>query len=66
MGKAVPLESMAQELKGIPILSSKKKMDGLMHIQVCGSTTGMANVYEIPAKYVKKAETKGFKTWSFE
>jgi len=66
MGKAIPLEVMAKELNGIPVLSSVKKRDGLMHIQVCGSITGMANVYEVPAKFLKQAESKGFKKWSFE
>ncbi len=66
MGKAIPLDTMAKELNGIQILSSVKKPDGLMHIQVCGSITGMANVFEIPAKYLKAAEAKGFKKWSFE
>jgi hypothetical protein len=66
MGKAIALDTMAKELNGIQILSSVKKADGLMHIQVCGSITGMANVYEIPAKYLKAAEAKGFKKWSFE
>ncbi len=66
MGKAIPLETMAKELNGIAILSSAKKPDGLMHIQVCGSITGQANVYEISAKYLKAAEAKGFKKWSFD
>lgn len=66
MGKAIALDVMAKELQGIQILSSVKKRDGLMHIQVCGSITGMANVYEIPAKFQKQAEGKGFKKWSFE
>lgn len=65
-GKGVSLEKMAVELKGIPILSQKKKPDGLMHIQVCGSATGMANVYEIPLVQLKAAEMLGFKKWSFE
>lgn len=65
-GKPVALEAMAKELQGITIFSSAKKLDGLMHIQVCGSTTGMANVYEIPFAAQKKAEAKGFKKWSFE
>jgi hypothetical protein len=66
MGKAIALDTMAKELNGLQVLSSVKKPDGLMHIQVCGSITGVANVYEIPAKYLKAAETKGFKKWSFE
>ncbi|NJM10429.1 MAG: hypothetical protein HC883_06155 [Bdellovibrionaceae bacterium] len=66
MGKAIAVEEMAKELNGISIFSSVKKRDGLMHIQVCGSITGMANVYEIPTKSLKQAEAKGFKKWSFE
>ena len=66
MGKAIALDTMAKELNGIPVLSSVKKRDGLMHIQVCGSITGMANVYEVPSKFLKQAEAKGFKKWSFE
>ena len=66
MGQVISPEVMAKELKGIPIVSSTKKSDGLMHIQVCGSLTGMANVFEIPNKYLKQTETKGFKKWSFE
>ena len=66
MGKAVPVETMAKELTGIPVVSSLKKNDGLMHIQVCGSISGKANVYEIPANFQKQAESKGFKKWTFE
>lgn len=65
-GKAISLEVMAKELKGITVFSSAKKPDGMMHIQVCGSITGMANVYEIPAKSLKAAESKGFKKWNFD
>lgn len=65
-GKPVAVDVMAKELTGIQIFSSVKKPDGLMHIQVCGSATGQANVYEISAKDLKKAEAKGFKKWSFE
>jgi hypothetical protein len=65
-GKPVALDAMAKQLAGIQIYSQSKKPDGLMHIQVCGSNTGISNVYEIPAKDLKKAEGKGFKKWSFE
>jgi hypothetical protein len=66
MGKPIGLETMAKELQGIPIVSSLKKADRLMHIQVCGSISGKANVYEIPTIYLKQAESKGFKKWNFE
>jgi hypothetical protein len=64
--KGLSVEAMAKQLEGIKIISQSKKPDGLMHIQVCGSNTGMSNVYEIPAGDLKKAESKGFKKWSFE
>ncbi len=66
MGKAISVEKMAKDLQGIQIFSSFKKQDGLMHIQACGSITGQANVYEIPSQYLKQAEAKGFKKWSFD
>src|SRR4051812_33365420 len=53
-GKAIAVEAMAKELNGIPVISSLKKNDGQMHIQVCGSISGRANVYEIPAKFLKQ------------
>lgn len=65
-GKAISLEQMATELKGVKIFASQKKSDGLMHIQVCGSPTGQANVYEILEGDVAKAEKSGFKKWTFE
>jgi len=66
LGKAVALEAMAKQLQGVTVFSQSKKRDGLIHIQVCGSITGMANVYEIPLAQIKKAESFGFKKWSFE
>lgn len=65
-GKPLTPEAMAKQLAGITIYSQTKKPDGMMHIQACGSITGMSNVYEIPAQDLKKAESKGFKKWSFE
>lgn len=65
-GKAVSPEAMAKELQGIPIKTMSKKRDGMIHIQVCDSITGKANVYSIPAKFLKQAEGKGFKKWTFE
>lgn len=64
-GKGESVESMAKELKGLRIFSSEKKSDGLMHIQVCGSITGKANVYEIESKNLKAAQRLGFKKWNF-
>jgi glucose/arabinose dehydrogenase len=61
MGKAISAEEMEKELKGIKVLSRDKRSDGMMHIQVCGSPTGMINVYEIPASSLAEAEARGFK-----
>lgn len=61
MGKAIAIEEMEKELKGIKVLSRDKRPDGMMHIQVCGSPTGIINVYEIPAANLADAEARGFK-----
>lgn len=61
MGKAISLEDMEKELKGIKVLSRDKRPDGMMHIQVCGSPTGIINIYEIPAANLADAESRGFK-----
>ncbi len=65
MGQAIPLDEMAKELEGIKIYSKANKADGLMHIQVCGSNTGNANVYEIAKTELPVALQKGFKSWQF-
>lgn len=65
-GKALAVDAMAKELKGLEIFSKEKKKDGLMHIQVCGAATGTANVYEISEADLTKAEKLGFKKWTFE
>lgn len=66
MGKAVPVSEMAKELQGITVYSAENKPDGLMHIQLCGSPTGRANVYEIDKSALEEAKKKGFKEWTFE
>jgi hypothetical protein len=55
------LEMEKKELRGIKVISRDKRPDGLMHIQVCGSPTGMINVYEIPSASLAEAEKRGFK-----
>jgi hypothetical protein len=59
--KGLSLEEMEKQLAPIKVYSRDKRDDGLMHIQVCGSPTGMINVYEIPGSAQKDAEKKGFK-----
>lgn len=54
---------MERELAGIPVFAREKRKDGLMHVQVCGSPSGMINIYEIELARVKQAEERGFKRW---
>ena len=65
-GKSISISEMQKELKDIVVFSSSEKNDGMMRIQVCGSPTGDANVYEIDRKDLEKAKSYGFKEWSFE
>lgn len=66
MGKAISLEEMAKQLKGITIFSSINKSDGLMHIQQCGTATGKANVYEVNAVNLAATKKLGFKQWTWD
>jgi hypothetical protein len=59
--KGLSLDEMEKQLNGIGVLSRDKRPDGRMHIQVCGSPTGMINVFEISATSLKEAEARGFK-----
>lgn len=61
--RGVALEIMAKELteKNIIVYSSENRPDGKMHIQLCGSPTGMINVYEISDKQLDEALRLGFK-----
>ncbi len=61
VGKSV--EATERELAGIPVSHREKRSDGLMHIQVCGSPTGIINIYEIDSSNLKQAEERGFKRW---
>lgn len=58
-GQAVDI--MERELAGIRVYSREKRKDGLMHIQVCGSPTGMVNLFEIDFGNLKQAEERGFR-----
>jgi hypothetical protein len=63
--KGVSVEKMQVELNGIQVFSAVKKPDGLMHVQLCGSPTGMHNVYEILTKDLPAAEKLKFKKWLY-
>ena len=62
----ISLEEMEKELEPVKILSRKKKNDGLQRLQVCGSSTGIANVYEIYEDSLEHALKKGFHLWKFD
>lgn len=65
LGQEIPLKKMAKELKGIEIFRQEKRYDGLVHVTVCGSTTGYANVYTIQTKDYEEAKRRGFELWRF-
>lgn len=58
---AKSVETMERELAGIVVYAREKRKDGLMHIQICGSPTGMINIFEIDSTFLKQAEERGFK-----
>ena len=60
------LEKMAIELDGIEILSSETKNDGRMRVQMCGTPTGQAHIFEIASKDLEEAKKRGFEVWSFD
>ncbi|MEC9281376.1 MAG: hypothetical protein VX642_01590 [Bdellovibrionota bacterium] len=63
MGAAISPEEMGKELrdKGIRIKRESKQNDSLMRIQVCGSPTGMINVYEIQSSNLEMVKKLGYK-----
>jgi hypothetical protein len=60
MKKGLDLNEVEKDLKGIKVYSASKRPDGKVHIQVCGSGTGVMNVYEIPVSSLTDAEKRGF------
>lgn len=65
-GKKIAISDMQNDLKDIKVYSSENKNDGMMRIQLCGSPTGNANVYEIDRKDLEAALKLGFKEWTAE
>lgn len=61
MAKGITPEEMEKELAGIKVYSRENRPDGKMRMQVCGTPTGLVNIYEIPASSLKEAEKRGFK-----
>ncbi len=62
-GKVISPDEMRTQLKDIKIYQAENKADGLMHMQVCGSPTGKANVFEIDRRRLADAVKLGFKEW---
>ena len=62
----ISLEQMEKDLGETKVLSRQKKYDGYERIQVCGSSTGTANVYQIYEDDLEVALRKGFKLWKFD
>jgi hypothetical protein len=63
LGNEIPLEEMAKMLTSarIEVLESRKGIDGLNHIAVCGASTGNINVFRIPRKDLAAAQAIGFR-----
>jgi hypothetical protein len=64
--KGISLDEMEKELSPITVISKNKKHDGQVRIQVCGSGTGKANVFEIYEEDLESALKKGFKLWDLQ
>jgi hypothetical protein len=63
MGHESTLEEMAKELEsgGIDVLENRKGTDGLVHINVCGASTGAINIYLIDRGSLPAAQRLGFR-----
>jgi hypothetical protein len=61
-GEEIPLERQAEILvaKGIEVFASRKGSDGLMHIAVCGASTGAINIFAIEPEDLLAARELGF------
>lgn len=62
-GEKISLSTMEKDLKGIKVFKRKSENDGKMRIQMCGTPTGTANVYEIKYSDLEKAQSLGFNLW---
>lgn len=63
LGQEIPIDEMEKMLTGagIPVLGSRKGTDGLVHIPVCGASTGNINVYSIERDGLAAAQDIGFR-----
>lgn len=65
-GKKIAIDKMEVELKGLKVYSKYNKNDGKMRIQLCGSPTGNAHVFEIDRTDLEEALKRGFKEWTID
>jgi len=63
MGHEITLDEMAKELQGvgIEVASSRKGTDGLLHISVCGASSGTINVFVIDRGSLPAAQRIGYR-----
>ncbi len=63
MGHELTLDEMAQELEaeGVEVIASRKGTDGLLHITVCGASTGSINVFVIDRGSLPTAQRLGYR-----
>ena len=64
-GKSIPIAEMQKELGTLIVYKAESKPDGLMHVQMCGTNTGKANVYTIDSNKLEEARKMGFKQWTY-
>lgn len=64
--RPVPATNLKQQLEtnGIKVLKVEHTSDGVMHIQVCGSTTGRIYVFDIQRLHLQKALKLGYRNFS--
>lgn len=58
-----PASAMAAELQaaGVQVYGARRTSDGMMHMQLCGSSTGRINVLEIDGADLEQARGLGFR-----
>ncbi len=66
LGHSQSLSQSQKTLASIRVYQSWKRHDGMMRVQLCGSPTGQANVFEIDRKDLPAAIQLGFKEWTVD
>ncbi len=66
LGQSQSLSQSQKTLGSMTVHQSWKRHDGMMRMQLCGSPTGQANVFEIDRKDLPAALKLGFKEWTVD